>query len=91
MTIHLLKGPGKTEGDSPLFQDLYVSQDARAYLENLQESRKQGEESKTLLREVIEERLKAIARAKGEDGLNALRDRAREISSELEMEKELKN
>ncbi|MEJ0057697.1 MAG: hypothetical protein WDN75_19850 [Bacteroidota bacterium] len=48
LTIHLLKGPGKIEGDSPLFENLYVSQEARAFLENLQQTRKQGEESKAV-------------------------------------------
>lgn len=36
LTIHFQKGNGKTEGDKSLFGELYMSQEARAYLENLQ-------------------------------------------------------
>jgi len=39
---------------------------------------------------VIEEKLEAIIRARGEQGLNALRDKAKEISQDLEMQKEFK-
>jgi hypothetical protein len=90
LTVHLLKGPGPIEGDNPFFENLFASQEARAFLENLQETRKRGEESKSLPISVIEEKLEAIIRAKGEQGLNVLRDKAREISQGLEMEKEFK-
>jgi hypothetical protein len=88
MTIHFLKGSGPIEGDKPFFEKLYVSQEARAYLENLQSSRGTGEESKTLSQPDIEEKLDTIVRVKGEDALNALRDRARNIAESLGMEKE---
>lgn len=90
LTIHLLKGPGPMEGDNPFFENLFASQEARAFLENFQETRKGGEESKSLPISAIEERLETIIRARGEQGLNALRDKAREISQGLEMEKEFK-
>lgn len=88
LVIHFLKGPGRIEGDKPFFEDLYVSQEARAYLENLQSSRKAGEESKTLTQAEIEEKLDTIVRVKGEAALNALRDSARLIAPALGMEKE---
>ena len=65
-----------------------MSQEARVYLENLQTSRNIGESSKTLTREQLEERLETLIRSRGENGVNALRDRARSMAKELEMEKE---
>jgi fido (protein-threonine AMPylation protein) len=85
LTIHLLQGPAKTTGDGVFFENLSASQEARAFLENLQETRKKGEESKTLPIHEIEERLDAIARLRGEQGLNALRNQAKEVSKTLKM------
>jgi hypothetical protein len=90
LTIHFLKGPGRVEGDHPFFENLYISQEARAFLENLQPTRGTGEEAKTLPQPQLEERLDAIIRARGEQGLNVIRDRAKAIAPELGMEKELK-
>lgn len=88
LTIHLLNGPARIEGDNPFFENLYVSQEARAFLENLQTTRSTGVESKTLPLPQLEERLEAIIRARGEQGLNTIRDRAKEIAPVLDMEKE---
>jgi hypothetical protein len=90
LTIHFLKGPSRIEGDHPFFESLYISQEARAFLENLQPTRGAGEEAKTLPQPQLEERLDAIVRARGEQGLNAIRDRARAIAPELGMDKEFK-
>jgi hypothetical protein len=90
LTIHFLNGPSRIEGDNPFFENLYVSQEARAFLENLQTTRSTGEESKTLPLTQLEERLESIIRARGEQALNAIRDRAKEIAPVLDMEKEFK-
>ncbi len=90
MWVHLLKGSSPIEGDNPFFENLLASQEARAFLENLQETRKEGQESKSLSVSEIEERLEVIIRARGEQGLNVLRDKAREISTGLKMQKEFK-
>lgn len=90
LTIHFMKGPGATSGDITFFESLHVSQDARAFLENLQSSRKQGEESKTLKQAELEEKLEAILRTRGEQGLNELMDKAKTIAATLGMEKEYK-
>lgn len=90
LSVHLLKGSGPIKGDSPFFENLFASQEARAFLENLQETRKKGEASKCLHISEIEAKLEAIIRARGEKGLNTLRDKAREISTVLEMQKEFK-
>lgn len=90
ITVHLLKGPSPIEGDNPFFENLFASQEARAFLENLQETRKKGQESKNLPISEIEERLEVIIKARGEQGLNTLRDKAKEISPPLKMQKEFK-
>lgn len=90
LSVHLLKGSGPIEGDNPFFENLFASQEARAFLENLQETRKKGEESKILPISEIEEKLDTIIRARGEKGLNTLRDKARVISTGLVMQKEFK-
>ncbi|MBS1543474.1 MAG: Fic family protein [Bacteroidetes bacterium] len=90
LTVQLLNGPPAIEGDNLFFENLYASQEARAFLENLQETRKGDQESKCLPIAELEEKLDTIARARGESGLNALRDTARTISGELGMEKEFK-
>jgi hypothetical protein len=90
LTIQFLEGPSKIEGDNAFFGGLHASQEARAFLENLQETRRKAAEPKTLTISQIEERLEAIIRARGENGINALRDKAKEISSTLGMENEFK-
>lgn len=88
ITLNIMKGHKGIEGDY-LFKDgLYVSQLERALLENLQESRKSGADSKVLPIAILEERLDQIARVKGEDELNRIRDKARELSIALDMPKE---
>lgn len=90
LTIHFLKGPSRIEGDNPFFDKLYVSQEARAFLENLQSTRSSGEESKILPLTQLEERLESIVRARGEQALNAIRERAKQIAPLVGMEKEFK-
>jgi len=88
ITLRIVEGPGPIEGDNKFFGELYVSQQARAFLENLQISKKSGPDSKTLPVEKLEERLEKMLRVNGEDAINELRDKARSISRELSMEKE---
>lgn len=88
MTVRLIKGEGPTDGDLPFFKDLYVSQEARAFLENLQTSRPKNDGAKTLSKTEIEDKLDAIIRIRQEEGLNALRDQARAIAEKLNMQKE---
>ena len=88
ITVRLLEGTGPIKGDNVISGSLHVSQKERAFLENLQTSRKPGPDSKTLTFPEIEERLEQIVRVHGEDELNRFRDRAREIAQELGMQKE---
>lgn len=88
LTIHFIKGHEKLEGDQVFFGELFVSQEARAYLENLQQTRKSETTSKTLSQKEIEEKLELILRIRNEESLNLLRDKALDISEILGMQKE---
>ncbi len=88
ISIRFLEGSGPVEGDMPLSGELYTSQRERAFLENLQTSRKSGPDSKTLTFPEIEERLEQIVRVNGTEELNIVRDKARLISERSGMQKE---
>lgn len=86
--VRFMEGPGPIDKDNKLNGELYVSQKERAFLENLQVSRKFGSKSKTLTLPEIEEKLEDIVRVNGEDALNDLRDRSKVISEQLGMHQE---
>ncbi|MFY9309343.1 MAG: Fic family protein [Bacteroidia bacterium] len=88
VTISFLKGHGPIPGDNPIAGKLYVSQQERALLENLQVSKRLGPDSKTLTLPEIEEKLETVINVHGEEGLNKLRDTARKIAEELNMKDE---
>jgi Fic family protein len=88
ITLQFLEGQGPTTGDTLFTPDLYVSQTARALLENMQVSKKVGTDSKCMELAAIETRLDQIIRIHGENELNKLRDAARKISVLLSMQKE---
>ena len=88
ITIQFLSGPSPIEGDNKFSGELSASQKARAFLENLQATKKLGSESKCLSLPEIEERLEQIIRVNGEEEINKLRDQARGISEQLGMQKE---
>ncbi|TDO21302.1 Fic family protein [Pedobacter duraquae] len=88
VTLNIMEGPKALAGDNAFTAGLFVSQQARALLENMQETRKPGPQSKTLTLPEIEDILEKVINAKGEDGLNLLRDQAKEISTIIGLEKE---
>lgn len=88
IVIRFLEGHGPIEGDNPLSGELFASQRERAFLENLQSSRKPGPESKTLTLPEIEEKLEQIIRINGEEELNKVRDKAKEIAVQLGWQRE---
>uniref|UniRef100_UPI004047A76B hypothetical protein n=1 Tax=Algoriphagus sp. TaxID=1872435 RepID=UPI004047A76B len=88
ITLQFLEGQSPLVGDNKFSGELYASQRARAFLENLQVTKKTGSESKCLPLPDLEERLEQIIRVNGEDELNQLRDRARIISLQLDMSQE---
>ncbi len=83
--VHLIKGPMGTEYDMPFIENLYISSAERRTLENLQKSRSKEGDSKCLSRTRIEEHLERMLQVNGEAGLNAFRDRARSVATELGM------
>lgn len=90
LLVRALKGPPALESDPSFFKELHVSQEARAFLENFQTVKVKDKTSKILSRETIEAKLDVIIRTRGEEGLNLLRDQARSIASELNMEREFR-
>ena len=86
--LTFLQGHEALPGDNQISGGLYASQRARAFLENLQPSRNVSGSSKCLPKAQIEEKLEQIIRVNGEEELNNIRDRAREIAPILKMEKE---
>jgi hypothetical protein len=90
LTIRPRKGPPPLDTDLPYVGDLRVSSRARAYLDNLVPSRRRGGNvSRTLRRDEVEARLDDIARHRGADELNSLRDEARRIAPLIGREAEL--
>lgn len=88
ISIRLLEGHDPIQGDNLFFGELYASQKARAFLENLQPTKNAGSTSKCLSLPEIEEKLEQIIRVHGEDELNKVRDQAREIAAALSMQTE---
>lgn len=88
ITIRFMEGMLTIEGDNPFSGELFVSQQERAFLENLQSSRQVGPISKTLTLPEIENKLEQIVQVNGEEGLNQFRDRSREIAEKLGMKSE---
>lgn len=88
ITIRFMEGSPAIEGDNPFAGELFVAQQERAFLENMQTSRQVGPTSKTLTLPEIENKLEQIVQVKGEEGLNQFRDKAREIAEKLQMQSE---
>ncbi len=88
ITLNFLQGSGPIEGDNPYAGNLFVSQKERAFLENLEVSRKTGAGSKTITLPEIEEKLEQIIQVNGEEGLNQLRDKARVLANQLQKQDE---
>lgn len=86
--LNFFNGEKPIERDYKFVGELYVSSQERAFLENLQSSRKTGRLSKNLPLEELENKLEKIFLIKGEQGLNDFRDNARVISIKLGMQSE---
>ncbi len=86
--LRFLEGHEALPGDNQISGGLYASQRARAFLENLQPSKNVSGSSKCLPISIIENKLEQIIRINGEEELNNIRDRAREIAPGLNMERE---
>jgi hypothetical protein len=89
LEIVQMQGPGPVEGDLPMLE-LHVASQARACLENLSPARARKGEAKALPPEQLERKLADLLRARGEGGLNALRDQARVLAASLDLEAEFR-
>lgn len=87
LTLRPRRGPGPIDGDME-FVGLWMSAPARIILDNLRPSRARSGSPRTLRRQEIEERLDRLARVRGDQALNELRDAAREIAPLLNAENE---
>lgn len=83
-----VEGAGPVEGDMPFIGGLYMASQSRALLENLAPTKTLGGEPRSVGVQALEKRLTEILRIRGEDELNAIRDRARRIAPELGLQKE---
>lgn len=88
LTIRMTDGPAPLPDDRPLYESLHVSSLERACLENLSQSRLVDGERRTVDQEVVEDRLLMVLNTRGEEALNAVRDRAREIAEKFGWERE---
>lgn len=87
VTLNFVKGPEASPRDIP-FMGLHISGEYRYMLENMQVSRKSGDESRVLPPSAIESRLEQILLTGGEGRLNMYRDELRSVAEELGMETE---
>lgn len=80
LVIRPRKGAPPLPSDRPFIGGLWLSSDARAYLDNLVPSRERGRVRRTLTVEELELHLEQRLRIQEEYGLNKLRDEARQIA-----------
>lgn len=87
ITLNFVKGPKATARDIP-FMGMHISGEYRYMLENMQLSRKSGDESRVLPVSVIENKLEQLLLSGGEESLNLYRDELRKVAEELGMPNE---
>lgn len=85
--LNFVKGPRASSYDIP-FMGMYISGEYRYMLENMQVTRKSGEESRVLPISVIEGKLEQLLLTGGEERLNQYRDELRKVAEYLGMDKE---
>lgn len=91
LSVRLLTGINPIQYDMPLPEkNLYMSSEPRYLLENLQTSRQSKTIKKSVEHEDVELYLEKIIRNRGEDVINEIRDKAKEISNSLHMSNEFK-
>src|SRR5712691_1339679 len=89
IVIRPRRGAGPHEGDMPFGDTLWFSSEPRALLENAVLTRSRGHRvSRTLTRPELEDWIDSLITQRGVDGINNLRDRARALAPQLELDKE---
>lgn len=87
VVITILQGPDPDENDMK-YGKMFIAGEYRWMLENMQSSRKSGDESKVMDVTVIERRLENVLVAGGERALNDYRDTLQKTAQRLGMMKE---
>ena len=87
ITIYLMNGPAADIQDMA-YGRMFIASEYRWVLENMQSSRKQGDDSKVLPISLIEKKLESVLVAGGEEQLNQYRDTLRETAERLGMTNE---
>ena len=87
ITLNFVKGPKASSHDIP-FMGMHISGEHRYMLENMQVSRKSGDESRVFPISVIEHMLEQLLLTGGEERLNQYRDELRKVADELDMQTE---
>jgi len=82
------KGPGPVDGDMP-YMDIHIASRPRAMLENMRRSRAREGVSRTFSRSELENELTRMVEQQGGDGLNQLRDQARDVAPKIGAEVEM--
>lgn len=85
LTLKFVRGPGILADDFA-FAGFHASSTARAFLENLSTGKRT--QSQSLSASELELKLETILKAKGEAGINRIRDEARQIAKKLRWQKE---
>jgi fido (protein-threonine AMPylation protein) len=88
LTLRPRNGPGPVQGDIG-FVDLHISSPARTVLDNLRPSRARSSVARTLSRAELEAYLERLARVRGAQALNELRDDAVSIAQALDAGRQL--
>jgi Fic/DOC family len=81
--LRVRKGPSALPGDQPFVGGLFLASEPRLLLENLSLSRARAQTRRTVPRQDVEARLETILRGRGEEGLNRIRDQARDLAPSL--------
>jgi len=89
LTLLPRRGPGPVPGDMPHLEGMHFSSRARAFLDNMRESRARNGVPRTLSSAEIEDELTRIAAIRGNDALNELRDQAEELAEALDAKREM--
>lgn len=89
LVLNCRRGPGPVSGDQPfLGGELFLSSQARRFLDNMRLSRARRGIGRTLSRAELEEELEALLINQGEAELGRLRDAARSVADELDAQDE---
>ena len=83
------RGVGPLDGDMPFGDSLWFSSEPRALLENAVLTRGRGTRvSRTLSRSELEDWIDTLITQRGLEGINNLRDRARHLAPQLDLEEQ---